>query len=98
MILPLCLSVFLPLCFSAQAPPPPEAVARHFGVVARTSDRVKIVDIGAAMSAAIVSAPDNIRNLDQIRADNQRLADPRALTLEEARRLAATHKAVLAIR
>src|SRR5206468_1047147 len=35
--------------------------------------------------------------LQQIREANQRLADPRALSRDEAQRLAATHKAVLAI-
>jgi hypothetical protein len=47
--------------------------------------------------AAIVSAAENIKNLDRIRADNQRLADPRTLAPNEAVRMAATHKAVLAI-
>ena len=47
--------------------------------------------------AAIISAPENIRNLARIRTTNQRLADPRTLPPEDARALAATHKAVVAI-
>ena len=79
-----------------------EDIEKYFEEVASQSDRVKIVDIGATTEghrtiAAIVSAPDNIRNLERIRAANQRLSDPRTLPADEARRLAATHKAVLAI-
>ena len=77
-------------------------IEQYFEAVAAQSDRVKIVDIGPTTDghrtiAAIVSAPENIRNLERIRAANQRLADPRTLPPDEARRLAATHKAVLAI-
>src|SRR5580700_6549534 len=81
---------------------PAEAIEQYFDLVAARTDRVKIVDIGSTTEghrtvAAIVSSPENIRNLDAIRAANQRLADPRTLAPEEAARLAVTHKAVLAI-
>src|SRR5688572_17147787 len=81
---------------------PADAIERYFELVAAQSDRVRIVDIGATTEghrtiAAIISAPDNIRNLEQIRATNERLADPRTLAPDEARRLASTHKTVLAI-
>ena len=74
----------------------------YFQAVAAASDRVRLADIGLTTDghrtiAAIVSSPENIRNLDQIRAANQQLADPRTLTDDDARRLAATHKAVIAI-
>ena len=77
-------------------------IEKYFELVAASSDRVKIADLGPTTEgrrtiAAIVSAPENIRNLDRIRADNQRLADPRTLPEDEARRLAATHKVVVAI-
>jgi len=79
-----------------------EAIEQYFELTASKSDRVKVVDIGPTTEghrtiAAIVSAPENIRNLDQIRAANQRLADPRALSPDEARQLASAHKVVLAI-
>jgi Zinc carboxypeptidase len=77
-------------------------IEKYFDAVASQSDRVKIVDIGTTTEghrtiAAIVSAPDNIRNLERIRAANQRLADPRTLPADEARQIVASHKAVLAI-
>jgi hypothetical protein len=79
-----------------------EAIDRYFEQVAAASDRVDLVDVGPTTEgnrtvAAIISAPDNIRNLARIRATNQRLADPRTLSPDEARTLAATHKAVIAI-
>jgi hypothetical protein len=79
-----------------------DAIEKYFELVAAGSDRVKIVDLGPTTEnhrtiAAIVSAPENIRNLDQIKRDNQRLADPRTLGPEEAARIAATHKVVVAI-
>ena len=79
-----------------------DAIEKYFELVASRTDRVKIVDIGPTTEghrtiAALVSAPENIRNLEQIRAANQRLADPRTLPPDEARRAAATHKVILAI-
>jgi hypothetical protein len=79
-----------------------EDIDAYFRLVASRSDRVALVDIGTTTDgrstiAAIVSSPDNIRNLEKIRLDNQRLADPRTLSGEEATRLAATHKVVVAI-
>jgi hypothetical protein len=77
-------------------------IDRYFERVAAQSDRVKIVDIGPTTEghrtiAGIISAPENIRNLAQIRAANQRLTDPRSLTPDDARRISAAHKAVVAI-
>src|SRR5476649_2732639 len=79
-----------------------EQIEAYFQLVAARSDRVKIVDIGPTTKgrrtiAAIVSAPENIRNLDRIREANQRLADPRTLSQEDARQIVGTHPAVLAI-
>src|SRR5262245_10583187 len=79
-----------------------ESIEQYFDLIGAHSDRVKVVDIGPTTDGhrtigAIISAPENIRTLDQIRTANQRLADPRTLTREEAHSLIATHKAVLFI-
>jgi hypothetical protein len=79
-----------------------EGIERYFEAVATASDRVEIVDVGGTTEghrtiAAIVSAPENIRNLASIRAANRRFADPRTLPIEDARELAASHKAIVAI-
>ena len=77
-------------------------IEQYFQAIASASDRVRIADLGTTTDghrtiAAIVSAPDNIRNLEQIRAANQRLADPRTLSEDDARRLALTQPAVITI-
>lgn len=79
-----------------------DAIDRYFRLVAAQSDRVALIDLGKSTGghdtiAAVVSAPENIRNLDQIRAANQRLSDPRTLAPDEARRLASTQKLILAV-
>jgi hypothetical protein len=79
-----------------------DQIEQYFELVARQSDRVRVVDLGMTTGghrtvAAIISAAENIGNLDRIRATNERLADPRTLDPDTARQLAATHKAVLAI-
>ena len=79
-----------------------EEIEKYFQAVAASSDRVKLTDLGPTTEghrtiAAIVSAPANIRNLEQIRAANQQLADPRTLGDADATRLAASHKAIIAI-
>ena len=77
-------------------------IREYFEQVARASERVELADVGPTtdgnrLIAAIISAPGNIARLDAIRAANARLADPRALAADEAKSVAATHKAVLAI-
>jgi hypothetical protein len=79
-----------------------DAIERYFELVASQSDRVRVLDIGTTTEghrtiAALVSAAENIRNLDRIRAVNERLADPRLLPPEEAASLAASQKVVVAI-
>src|SRR5882757_6195552 len=76
-----------------------DQIEKYFDAVASQSDRVKIVDIGTTTEghrtiAALISAAANIRNLDRIRAANQRLSDPRTLSADDARQTIATHKAV----
>ena len=77
-------------------------IQRYFEQVASVSDRVTLIDAGPTtegnrMIAAVISAPENIRRLDEIKAANQRLSDPRTLGAAEAERLIATHPVVLAI-
>ena len=79
-----------------------DEIEKYLQTIAASSDRVKLTDLGPTTEghrtiAAIVSAPANIRNLEQIRAANQQLADPRTLGDADAKRLATTHKAVVAI-
>jgi hypothetical protein len=77
-------------------------ILRYFEAVARSSDRVRIVEVGPTTEgrrtiAAIVTAPENMAKLEAIRDANRRLSDPRSLTDEQARELAADHRVIVAI-
>src|SRR5689334_2488065 len=68
--------------------------------LATESDRMKLVDIGATAEGrrqvmAIVSSPENIRNLDRFKDTARRLALAEGLTDDEAHDLAREGKAVI---
>jgi hypothetical protein len=69
-------------------------------MIAAAPDRVRTEVIGTTaegkvMRLLIISAPENIAKLDQIRADLDKLADPRGTTASEARAIAARTPAVV---
>jgi hypothetical protein len=68
--------------------------------LAAESDRMKLVDIGTTAEGrrqymAIVSSPENIRNLDRYKGIARRLALAEGLTEDQARALARDGKAVV---
>jgi hypothetical protein len=74
----------------------------YFQRLAAASDRVELRKIGRTSFGrdwylAIVSAPENLANLERIREIAQRLAHPDGLTDDQARRLAAEGPAVVHI-
>src|SRR5262245_6642511 len=78
------------------------SLQRYFENVAAASDRVELVDAGPTtegrrLIAAIVSSPDNIARLDQIRANGLRLADPRTLDDQAAAAIIEKQPAIVAI-
>jgi hypothetical protein len=78
------------------------SLQRYFETIAAASDRVELVDAGPTtegrrMIAAIVSSPDNIKRLEEIRANSLRLADPRTLDDAAANAIAERQPAIVAI-
>lgn len=70
-----------------------------FAIAKAAPDRVKIFEIGTTnehrMQYAIaISAPENMQRLDEIRAANARLADPRRTSKSEADQIAASNPAI----
>jgi hypothetical protein len=70
--------------------------------IATESDRIKLVNIGKTAEGrnqymAIVSSPENIRNLDKYRQISEKLALAKGLTDAQAKALAAEGKAVVLI-
>ena len=75
---------------------------RYFETIAAASDRVEIVDAGPTtegrrLIAAIVSSPENLARLEQIRANSLRLADPRLLDEQAAAAIADTQPVIVAL-
>lgn len=75
---------------------------RYFEAVAAASDRVELVDAGPStdgrrLIAAVVSSPDNIARLEQIRTNALRLADPRSLDEPAAMALAQRQPVIVAL-
>lgn len=76
-------------------------VRRYFEALAAAApDRVRLFDIGyswqgRSLFLAVVSGPDNMARLEQIRTGMGRLADPRRLAPGEAERLVAELPAVV---
>jgi hypothetical protein len=78
------------------------SLQRYFETVAAASDRVELVDAGPTtegrrLIAAIVSSADNIKRLEEIRANALRLADPRRTEEPAALAIAEKQPVIVAI-
>ena len=78
------------------------SLQKYFDSVAAASDRVELVDAGPTtegrrLIAAIISSPENIKRLEEIRANTLRLADPRRLEESDALAIAEKQPVIVAI-
>jgi hypothetical protein len=76
-----------------------DKIKSYFRLIADKSDRVtyQVADtttMGNEYPVLFVSSPKNLRDLNQIVRDNQRLADPRGISDQEARWLASRSKPI----
>jgi hypothetical protein len=77
-------------------------VVRYFRALDRASERVLVEDVGPTTEGrpfliATITSEANMARLEEIRRDNLRLADPRGLADEEARRIVARGKTIVAM-
>jgi hypothetical protein len=78
-------------------------ITDYFDKLDRASDRVEVREfgkttLGKRMIAALISSPENIRNIEKIRRNNAMLADPRRVSgEEELQRLIREGKTIVAI-
>jgi hypothetical protein len=77
-------------------------VVTYFEKLGKSSQRIRVRELGKSTEgrpflAAWISSPATLRRLDHYRGIQERLADPRKTTEEEAARLAAEGKAVVMI-
>ena len=75
---------------------------RYFETLAAASDRVDIVDAGPTtggrrLIAAVVTAPENLARLEDIRVTSMRLSDPRTLDEAAAAAISARQPVIVAI-
>ena len=74
----------------------------YFRRLAASSNRIKLLEVGQTsfgrpMTVAIISSPENLARLDEIRRVNMRIAHPDGLTDSIAHRLAAQGKVIVDI-
>jgi hypothetical protein len=77
-------------------------IVDYFHSLAASSNKVKIIEAGKSsegnpMIVAAISSPENLARLDHYKEVSQRLANPRGLNPEEAERLIADEKLLVAI-
>jgi hypothetical protein len=77
-------------------------IVGYFQKLAATSPRVKVENVGPTTEGnpflvVTITSEANMARLEEIRRANLRLADPRTLSEEEARRLIDTGKAIVAL-
>ena len=74
----------------------------YFRRLAASSNRIKLLEVGQTsfgrpFTVAIISSPENLARLDEIRRVNMRIAHPEGLTDSAAHRLAAQGKVIVDI-
>ena len=79
-----------------------EEIVSYFRAVAQLSDRVTVEDLGPTtmghpMINAIITSPENMKQLEHYREINNRLYDPRLTNEADAQRLIAEGKTIVAI-
>jgi len=77
-----------------------DKIVQYFKILAMKSNKMKIFELGKSTEGkpfllAVISSPQNLRDLEKLRSISLRLADPRGLSEEEARHLIANGKAVV---
>ncbi len=77
-------------------------IEKYFEAVAAASNRVRLVDAGPTtegrrLRGAIITSPENLARLDEIKAASRRLSDPRSIGETEARAVAARQPVIVVI-
>lgn len=74
-----------------------DKIVDYFYLLAKESDRIQVVDLGPSTEGhpfllTIISSPQNLANLEELRKINLQITDPRSLGEEEAKELVAKGK------
>lgn len=76
-----------------------DKIVEYYKLLDSESDRIQVTDMGPSTEGnpflkVIITSPENFAHLEEIRQDNQKIADPRGLSEEEIQALVARGKAV----
>ena len=79
-----------------------EEEVRYFQALAKASDRIRLFEAGKSTQGktftyAVISSPENVRNFERYAAISRRLGDPRGLTDDQAKKMAADSKIIVHI-
>jgi len=79
-----------------------DQIASYFRAVDPLSDRITVEDLGPTtmghpMLNAVITSPENMKRLEHFRDVNNRLYDPRKTSPDEAKRLIAEGKTIVAV-
>src|SRR5438046_800480 len=79
-----------------------DQIAAYFRAIDPLSDRITVEDLGPTtmghpMLNAVITSPENMKRLDYFRDINNRLYDPRRTSSDEAKRLIAEGKTIVAV-
>jgi len=79
-----------------------DKIAEYFWQLAKNSDRIKVVELGKSTEGnpfllAIITSPENMKNLDRIREMSWRIAHPKDLSKEEVGGIIRNGKTVVAM-
>lgn len=79
---------------------PYSKIVAYYQELAKTSDRIKIVELGKSTEgrpflAMFISAPENLAKLEEYRQMNAKLSDPRGVSQAELDKIVAEGKAVI---
>jgi len=77
-----------------------DKIVEYFNKLQEQSDKIKVIDMGPSTEdhpflLCIISSAKNLKNLEKIRKNNNRLADPEGLSKEEVKKLIKDGKAVI---
>jgi len=79
-----------------------DRIVEYFNLLAKNSDRIRVVELGKSTEGnpfllAIITSPENMRNLDRIREMSWRIAHPKGLSKEEVENIIRNGKTVVAM-
>jgi len=77
-----------------------DKIVEYFYTLAKESDRIQVVDLGPSTEGnpfllTIISSPENLANLEELRQINLQITDPRGLTEAAVKELVKRGKAVI---